>query len=125
MQPEYLIDSVIFIDHLRGIKTATNWLSELSKDQACISVITRAEVKAGAKSEELSEIGLLVDSYACLEIDQNVADKAAELRRTFKWRLPDAFQAAIATSQKIKLATRNTKEFDQNKHEFVFVPYRL
>jgi predicted nucleic acid-binding protein len=43
----------------------------------------------------------------------------------YGWKLPDAFQAALALHHHLKLCTRNTKDFDPKKHSFVEVPYRL
>ena len=53
-----------------------------------------------------------------------IADLAATLRRQHKWKLPDAFQAALAQTHKLKLATRNTKDFP-SRHDFVEIPYEL
>jgi predicted nucleic acid-binding protein len=53
------------------------------------------------------------------------ADRAADLRRRFKWRLPDAFQAASAQIHGLKLATRNTRDFPPREHSFVVVPYSI
>jgi predicted nucleic acid-binding protein len=50
---------------------------------------------------------------------------AAQLRGKYGWKLPDAFQAALAQHHKTKLTTRNTKDFDPKKHDFVEVPYSL
>jgi len=60
-----------------------------------------------------------------LEIDAAVADKAATLRRKYGWKLPDAFQAAIAIIHDVKLSTRNTKDFNPQRHSFVEIPYLL
>lgn len=54
-----------------------------------------------------------------------IADKVADLRHTHGWKLPDAFQEAIATRHHLKFYTRNTKDFDPRKHSFVEIPYRI
>lgn len=114
-----LIDSVILIDHLNGIAAATKYLE--SSEDASISVITRAEVLAGLPpSPSVKE---WLDRYHTLMIDRTTADLAAALRRENKWKLPDAFQAALAQQHGIRLATRNTKDFPPNKYRFVVVPY--
>lgn len=58
-----------------------------------------------------------------LPIDQKVADLAAKLRRDHKWKLPDAFQAALSRTHKLKLVTRNTKNFPPERFDFVVAPY--
>ncbi len=116
-----LLDSVILIDHLNGLHAASSYLQSLRN--ASISVITRAEVLAGADSSSLGAITRLLDRYPTLVIDREIADRAAELRRTHRWRLPDAFQAALAQTHKLQLATRNTKDFPPAKYPWVVVPY--
>ena len=120
-----LIDSVILIDHLNGIDRATNFILELDPLQTAISVITRAEILAGLSKEEIAFATPLLDQYQLFLIDKPIADLAAKLRRETGWKLPDAFQAALAQYHKTLLTTRNTKDFDPNKHRFVEVPYKI
>lgn len=118
-----LLDSVIFIDHLNGHDAATEFLETLQN--ASISVITRAEVLAGLSAGAMDPVRRLLDRYPTLPIDLEAADLAASLRRSHNWKLPDAFQAALAQRHLLKLATRNTRDFPPSKHSFVIVPYRL
>jgi len=120
-----LIDSVILIDHLNGVKKASAFLAGLNPRESAISVITRAEILCGMDDAGFSEAGMLLDQYVLLVIDRAAADAAAKLRRKNKWKLPDAFQAALAQLHHTKLCTRNTKDFDPKKHRFVEVPYTL
>jgi predicted nucleic acid-binding protein len=117
-----LLDSVILIDHLNGIADATKYLR--SAEQAAISVITRAEVLSGIDSRSRQAVETLLERYATLPIDRTIADLAAELRRTHRWKLPDALQAALAQHHKLKLATRNTKDFPATL-PFVITPYSI
>jgi predicted nucleic acid-binding protein len=120
-----LLDSVILIDHFNGIMQATNYLQLLVPDKTAISVITRAEILVGFEAGT-EEVALrLLDEFALYPIDRVIADRAAELRRTYGWKLPDAFQAAIALQHNLRLITRNTKDFDPKRHPFVDVPYVL
>jgi len=123
---EILLDSVILIDHFNDKRKATRFISRLEPGRVAISVITRAEILVGFEDEEeQKKAKSLLDQYALLIIDQDIADKAAELRREFGWKLPDAFQAALAMCHGLKFATRNTRDFNARKHAFVEVPYRL
>lgn len=120
----YLLDSMVLIDHLNSVKQAEDFLT--NQDGRCsISVITRAEVLTGYGPDQTNEIAALLDRYPIFGIDAAIADQAAQLRRRFRWKLPDAFQAAIAQSHSLSLATRNTKDFPPARHSFVTVPYRL
>ena len=118
-----LLDSVILIDHLNGIPAATEYLHKHA--DASLSVITRAEVLAGLAVGSIAMVSRLLDRYPTIAIDRVAANKAAELRRQFRWRIPDAFQAALAQLHDLKLATRNTRDFPPQRHAFVVVPYSI
>jgi len=47
------------------------------------------------------------------------------MRQRHGWKLPGAFQAALAEEHGLRLVTRNTKDFSPEKHAFVLVPYKL
>ena len=119
-----LLDSVILIDHLNGVEAATKYIAGVAPD-AAISVITRAEVLDGAPAQGLRPVSRLLDCFPILAIDKPIADEAAALRRRHGWRLPDAFQAALAQHHGLTLVTRNTRDFPPARHAFVTVPYRL
>jgi len=122
---ERLIDSVIIIDHLNGIDEASEFLLNLYPEKTAISVITRAEILVGIGEDQEDLVKSFLNQYQLFEINRKVADLAARMRRTHRWKLPDAFQAAICLLNRIKLTTRNTKDFNPNKHSFVEIPYRL
>jgi len=119
-----LLDSVILIDHFNGLPQATRYLAR-AQPTAVISVITRAEVLSGFEESESVAARRLLDSFPTLSIDKAVADLAARLRREARWRLPDAFQAALAQTNNLRLVTRNTKDFPPQRWPFVLVPYRV
>jgi len=122
--PRHLLDSVILIDHFNGIEPATVFLAA-HRREAAVSVITRAEVLVGFDRATEPLARALLDRLPTLPIHRSIADLAAELRRTHGWRLPDAFQAALATYHGLRLVTRNTKDFPSADHDFVLVPYEL
>ena len=122
---ERLIDSVILIDHLNGIEKATRFIAKLDPLETAISVITRAEILTGLDEDQQAEVIPLLDQYQLLIINKPIADLAANLRRKYGWKLPDAFQAALAQNHKVKLSTRNTKDFNPQKHDFVEIPYTV
>jgi predicted nucleic acid-binding protein len=119
-----LLDSVILIDHFNGIAAATSFLSEHHAD-AAISVITRAEVLPGFAPRDAAKAKRFLDCFPVLGIDAASADLAAALRRDHGWKLPDAFQAAIAEQHGLQLATRNVRDFPPKLHRFVLIPYRV
>ncbi len=123
-QVKLLLDSVILIDHFNGVVEATRFLSEHHSDSA-LSVITRAEVLTGFPQREARKATQLLDAFRTLSIDQPTADLAADLRRRHGWKLPDAFQAAVARQHGLKFVTRDTRDFAPQRHRFVLVPYSV
>ena len=122
---ERLLDSVILIDHLNGVPQATEFLLALDPVKTAISVISYAEILTGLDKDGSRQALPMLSSFELLGIDAAVAEKAAALRRQHGWKLPDAFQAAIAILHNIKLCTRNTEDFNPQKHPFVEIPYLL
>ena len=122
---ERLLDSVILIDHFNDIAEASTFIVGLDPGKTAISVTTYAEILVGFEDEAADEAKALLNHYEILSIDTLIAEKAAELRRRYGWKLPDAFQAALALHHRLKLCTRNTKDFNPSKHTFVEVPYKL
>jgi predicted nucleic acid-binding protein len=118
-----LLDSVILIDHLNGVQEATQFVTALNPEQTAISVITRAEILVGVETEDIPLVKVFLDQFHLLVIDKPIADLAADLRKSHGWKLPDAFQAALCLYHQIKLTTRNTKDFDPGRHDFVEIPY--
>jgi predicted nucleic acid-binding protein len=119
-----LLDSVILIDHFNGLHSATSYLKRVYS-RSSISVITRAEVLTGFEVGALKSAMQLLDRFPVLPIDREAADLAASLRREHGWKLPDAFQAALARIHNLKLATRNTRDFPPDRFEFVVAPYTV
>ena len=117
-----LLDSVVVIDYLNGIEQAV----PLAEDAAnVLSVVTFSEVLAGVAPDDFDFTVRLLRRYRVLAVDAAIAERAGRLRQSERWKLPDAFQAALALHHGVKLATRNTKDFKPDRHPFVVVPYTL
>lgn len=120
----YLLDSVIVIDHFNGIGQASAFLAEHGSECA-LSVITRAETLAGF-DEDTEPLALsLLDRFPALPVTREIADLAARLRRSERFALPDAIQAAVAMVHGLTLVTRNTRDFPPGREPEVLVPYQL
>ena len=119
-----LLDSVILIDHFNKVAAATAYIKEVA-ERAHVSVVTRAEVLVGFAEEDTPAVRALLDLFPLLAIDRDVADLAAALRRSDRWRLADAFQVATARHHGLVLATRDTTSFPPERYDFVRVPYTI
>jgi hypothetical protein len=103
--PDVLVDTDLFIDHLRGA-------AELKpgKHRLHYSVITRAELFAG--SSATAQITRLLAPFRELPVDRAVAERAGRIKRESGLRMPDALIAATALEHGVSLATRNHRHFE-------------
>lgn len=103
---EILVDTDVFVDHLRGAAAL-----QLRGDTVSYSVITRCELFAGQRTDEETVRGLL-DPFRELTIDRDIAELAGRLRRATTFRTPDALIAATALHHRLTLVTRNRRHFE-------------
>jgi hypothetical protein len=124
-----LIDTDVLIDHLRGVEQAKRFLRERreSGDLLYSSVITHAELLAGARPPEEPLLRALVGNLQAVVIDAAIAEQAGFYCRQYSKShgllLPDALIAASAKSVDATLVTLNAKHFPM-KDITVLVPYR-
>lgn len=119
-----LLDSVILIDYLNGVTQARTYLNAHA-NESTVSAATAAEVLVDVDDTGTSATIRFLDQFPLLVVDRAAAVTAAQFRRTPGWKLPDAFQAALAQEHNLQLVTRNTRDFDPETHRFVVVPDRL
>lgn len=103
---DILVDTDIFIDHLRGSAELKRGRNRLH-----YSVVTRAELFAGNSATDL--VSRLLAPFRELNVDRSVAERAGRVAREFQLRMPDALIAATALENRLTLTTRNRKDFDR------------
>lgn len=101
---DVLLDSDVFIDHLRGAVRLT------VGGDAAYSSVSRCELFAGRSADE-DTINLLLAPFAELPVDRWVAEEGGRLRRRYRVATPDALIAATALLNDLVLVTRNAKHF--------------
>ena len=113
-----LVDSSVLIDHLRGDGRARALLAGAvaSGRQMIGSVLTRVEVLGGMRPGEEAATLQLLGVLDWIDVDQAIADRAAELGRQYLRSHPgvDATDLVIAaTTERLgaELWTRNVKHF--------------
>lgn len=118
----WLLDSNILIDYLNGISPAKDVL--IKAEARSISRVTWIEVLVGAESPEQAHAlrGWLA-RFTIIEIDAAIAERAIELRRTHRLRLPDLLIWASAQVHGLILVSRNTRDFPSDQPG-IHVPYR-
>ena len=118
-----LFDTNILIDHLNGVKRATQEIKR--SPDAAISIITWIEVMTGAASrDEEALLRTFLANFQCLAVTSAVAERAAENRRVRRIKLPDAIILATAETAKRVLVTRNVRDFPKGTGG-VRVPYQI
>ncbi|MFL6215389.1 MAG: type II toxin-antitoxin system VapC family toxin [Blastocatellia bacterium] len=124
---DWLIDTNILIDHLRGVPRATAFLRKARKQQTLwVSVITVAEIHAGRRmkqSKERAAVVRFLKLFRVVYLDGAIAVKGGEIVRDHSTALPDALIAATAISKGLKLATRNTRRFQGISDLILESPY--
>ncbi len=119
-----LIDTDIFIDHLRGHKPATVLFQSLHN--ASFSAITETELLAGQENSRRERRALLLDflqRWQKIDVDNAIAKRAGDLCREHRMAVPDALIAATALRIGGTLVTRNVKHFKNIPGLQVHKPY--
>jgi predicted nucleic acid-binding protein len=104
---ELLVDTDVCVDHLQGTRRLPRGMGRLG-----YSVITRAELLAGAGTEDEPQVRRLLAGMDELPVDRRVAERAGRLRRDVPAvRMPDALVAATALVHSLALHTRNVGDY--------------
>jgi len=104
---DLLVDSDIFIDHLRGARALRP-----GRHRIHYSAVTRCELFAGpADQEEL--VAQLLSPFTEVDVDGTVAERAGRIRRRSALLTPHALIAATALVHRLGLVTRNRRDFER------------
>lgn len=101
---DVLVDTDIFIDHLRGSSELRPGTHRLH-----YSVVTRAELFAGSSATAI--VTELLAPFRELPVDRAVAERAGRVKRQTGMRIADSLIAGTALEHGLGLATRNRKHF--------------
>jgi predicted nucleic acid-binding protein len=101
---EAVFDTTTLIDYLMGRPEAQQEFDRYSRRG--ISIITWTELQIGCRNEEEADvIDLFLREFRVIEINRQIAERAVELRRSSKLRLPDAIIVATAQLESVPLVT--------------------
>ena len=124
---DYLIDSDVLIDYLRGVKKAYSFLlKENFKGKLWISVINVMEIYSGKDTKSPKKekiINEFLNSFKIIPINKEIAITAGKIRRDYQKPFADAIVAASALAYNLFLVTRNKKHFVKIKNLKVISPY--
>lgn len=115
--PDYLLDSNVLIQHLRGHAATTDLLTRLSLDGTLgIAAISRTEIIAEMRDHEREATLRFLNALALYPLDGAVADGAGDIIRRSRAGgltvdIPDAIIAATAITHDLSLLTYNRRHF--------------
>ena len=102
---DVLIDTDVFIDHLRGAHRL-----KPPAGRVAYSSVTRCELFAGRRIDE-DVIRTLLEPFHEIPVDREVAEPAGRIRRDHDVRTPDALIAATAILNGLTVWTNNVGDF--------------
>ncbi len=118
MTCRWLVDTTVFIDHLRGVQEARQLLLRGVRDgvELWSAAVVRTEVQAGMRRKEERATLQLLGLFHWLDITFAIADRAGELARTYlrSHRSIDTIDyliAACASELDAELKTTNVRHF--------------
>ncbi|MDR0760952.1 MAG: type II toxin-antitoxin system VapC family toxin [Treponema sp.] len=111
----YIIDSCILIDHLRGIKNI-DFLRKDKRNHIKMSIITMMELILGARNKkEVENIQKAFGKIEILNINDEISELAYDLifqyNKSHNLLINDAIIAATAITNKTTLVTLNVSDF--------------
>ena len=115
-------DTNIVIDWLKLRPQATAELARYTGH--CISRIVWTEVMAGEGLERRDPVRQALAHFQIVELDERIANAAADIRHRTKMKLMDAYILATSQVNGAILITRNTKDFPAELPG-IRVPYTL
>ena len=104
-----LFDTNILIDNLNAVQQAREEIGRF--ENRAISIITWMEVMVGAKADLVEPTRHFLEGFRVIQVDDEIANRAVDLRRGHRIKLPDAIIWASAQITGRLLVTRNTKHF--------------
>lgn len=114
----YLLDTTVIIDCLRGRKEVVEFLTKLASEGLVVGccAINIAEIYAGMKENERQVTKKFLDSLEYYEVTRNLAELAGEYKREYAGKgislsLSDVIIAAVAISNNLTLVTDNLRHY--------------
>jgi len=123
----YLIDTNILIYHTKGSQDTVDFISHLIAQRSFyISILTKIEFLGWHKHtpDGFQKCKQLIEFATVYPIDEDIANKAIEIKRKTNIKLADAVIAATALLNNLKLATRNVDDFKGVRELEVINPFK-
>ena len=117
-----LFDTNLVIDALNGMEAAADEYD--SYDHVYISLITWMEIMIGTEDGDTVTESFLRQYFEVIPLNLIIADRAVQIRKQKRIKLPDAIIQATAQLYDALLVTRNSHDFSEDEAG-VRVPYQI
>ena len=114
----YLLDTTVIIDYLRGKEKAVKLLKKLYYEGSLLdcSPINIVEVYTGMKEKEREVTEDFLDSLEYYDLTKEIAKQAGEYKKSYREKgitlsFPDMLIASIAIAYDLILITDNSKHY--------------
>ena len=114
----YLLDTTVLIDCLRGKSEAVEFLCRIAAEGSVAGCcpINIVEVYGGMRDKEREATEKLLESLEYYEVTKDIAKQAGEYERHYRQRgitlsLSDVIIAAVAISDNLMLVTGNPRHY--------------
>jgi predicted nucleic acid-binding protein len=121
-----LINEDVFVDYFMGDFHAKEFFEQLPEGVFYYSALTRFELISSTACTDTSvrnATNAVLSIGKRIDLDDNIINVAAELKRQYGLSMPDSLLAATALMLKAELVTRNISEFKRIKELLLMKPY--
>lgn len=125
---EYLIDTNILIYHTQGAQLTIDFINNLTAQNVFnISILTKIEFLGWDKHtpEGFEKCKQLIGLARIFSLDEDIANKAIEIKRKRNIKIADAVIASTALVNNFILITRNVTDFERVEGLTVINPFEV
>jgi predicted nucleic acid-binding protein len=127
MEKEFLIDTNIIIYYLNGAIPEDHYeqVSEIFRTSFNLSTISKIEVLGWYRITDAHKLRIkrFLTNANVIYLNDEIEEKAIELKQTVKMDAPDAIIAATALVYQFTLVTRNEKDFKKVAGLTIYNPF--
>lgn len=121
-----LIDTNIFVDHLRNYAPAVRFFESIANEDVIFSAITETELLTGNANndnEKREKLLHFLHQWGKKAVDNQVAMLAGDIGRKHGLAVPDAVIASTAILNNADMVTKNLKDFKRVSGLRMKTPY--
>jgi predicted nucleic acid-binding protein len=123
----YLFDTNIFIYYFNGELILKQLFDEALSGQAVVLYCPISWVELlcypALTTNEAEQIRYFLKRFECVELTEDILDKAAQIRMDYRTAVPDAIIAACASMTDSTLVTRNEDDFKRISDVAILNPF--